>query len=656
MGNKKFIHGAVIKLAREDTLCDIERNFKKMVDSGFDTVVVWPSSFWWEEKKEGYPFNTGKEVLKIAESVGINVIMELAGQLPMMEYIPDFRMKDEYYCTDEHGNKQIKHKSFGWLNYFHPEVDSLIREHFKKTAKAYKNYKSLIAYDVFNETAFNSYDKYTIERFREWLVCKYGTIERLNDVWDHCYTDFSQIEFTPWIWMSIMPAADFGAFRRESVSIFMSGWCEAIKSVDAEHPLIADNIGSMITNGVGVYERPQDDFSLGEAVDEIGMSFYPKQVSGTQSISKRWQTFDSFYAASKRKGFYISEMQTHVQAMFNPTTAVRPHELKAWCLEAISAGAKGLIYWMWRPFTKGLQTAGRGLIDYKERSTPRLEIAEKISDIVLKTGALKPQRSKVGILFDPMCEDFQILYTKCYKVDQNIYLSSLCGAYGAMLDVGVRADVITADEIQEYKVILLSNHVAMSEKTANALKEFVTGGGVVVCDGKTGIVDEYSMLSQELPGGGINELMGLDFIDVDYENLGFLLDGKKYLGYNGRDITNVTDGEAIAYFDDGAPAIVRKRTGKGEVITVNTNIWYSYGKENKGSVEFASYLAKEYSVCDIMVSSPLKVRIADNDEFRYAFVFNYTENDATGYLKGCGFDTDVTVKANDVEILEIKKI
>ena len=94
---KDFLYGAVMKLTRQDTLEDIERNLVQMKNSGLDTAVVWPAVYWWEEKKEGYPFNTGRAVLEIAGRVGIRVIMELAGQLPMMEYIPDFQMKDEYY-------------------------------------------------------------------------------------------------------------------------------------------------------------------------------------------------------------------------------------------------------------------------------------------------------------------------------------------------------------------------------------------------------------------------------------------------------------------------------------------------------------------------------------------------------------------------------
>ena len=652
---KDFLYGAVIKLTREDTLDDIERNFEKMKQAGLDTAVVWPSCFWWEEKKEGYPFNTGKELLKIADRIGIKVIMELAGQLPMMEYIPDFQMKDEYYCTDENGHKRLVPNSFGWLNYFHPEVNSLICDNFKQTALAYKDYPALVAYDVFNETAFNSFDEYTMAEFRKWLMAKYKTIDRLNDVWEHTYTDFSQVGYAPWMWMSVMPLADLGAFRREAVAIFVRRWCDAIRSVDNTHPLIADNIGSMITNGHWFYERPQDDFVLKDAVDEIGMSFYPKQVKGTQSIQKRWLAFDSFYAASAREGFYISEMQTHIQAMFNPTTAVRPYELKQWCCEALASGAKGLIYWMWRPFTKGLQTAGRGLVDYRERSTPRLEFATELASIISDMGTLSPVRSKVGILFDPMCQDLQILYTKCYSVDQNIYLNSLCGAYGAMLDAGVRADIVRIDEIDNYDMIILSNHIMLGKREAEALERFVRGGGVLVCDGKIGIVDESSMLNAILPGGDANKLMGLEYVDTDYVDMDFVLDGVTYRGYYGKEITELLGGECIAKFDDGTPAIVKNSVADGCTLTINTHLWYSYENDPSSAVAIAAKLADTYGLRDISASAPLRVRMADGGEWRYAFVFNYTENDVSGHILGGGFDDEVALGANEIKILKVRR-
>ncbi|MBQ8357140.1 MAG: beta-galactosidase [Clostridia bacterium] len=652
MEQQRFLYGTVIKLTREDTLEDIEKNFVQMRENGLDTVVVWPSAFWWEEKKEGYPFNTGKVLLQIAERVGLGIIMELAGQLPMMEYIPDFQMKDDYYAVDEKGNKKLKPASFGYLNYFHPEVDALICAHYEKTALAYRDFPALIGYDIFNETMFASYDEHTLGRFRLWLQKKYKTIEELNAVWERTYTDFSQVAYAPWMWMSIAPAADWGAFRKASTGIYLKNWCDAIRKVDDKHPLIADNIGSMITNGTGTYERPQDDYALKETVDEIGMSFYPKGVAGCKTPYTRWTTFDAFFSASKREGFYISEMQTHIQALFNPTTCVRPYELKQWCYEALAGGAKGLIYWMWRPFTKGLQTAGRGLVDYKNRSTPRLAFAKAFSEAVEGIGALKPIRSKVGILFDGQCHDFQVCYTRCYKVDQNLYMNSLCGAYQAMWDAGVRCDIVKLEEIKEYKMLILSNHIVIGEDTAEILTEYVRAGGIIVCDGKIGIVNERTMLNDVLPGGAFNKAMGCEFIDTDYEGLDFTCHDKSYNGFYGRELVEVTEGRVIGTFADGSPAVVEKVSGRGKVITVNTYLWYGHNRQCGNADAFAAALADAYDLRDVTVTAPLKIRISENKNARFVFVFNYTDEPVSGEIMGSGFDGPVTVGAQDVVVLK----
>lgn len=654
MQRSDFLYGAVLKLTREDTLADIERNFVQMREAGLDTAVIWPAAFWWEEKREGYPFNTGRAVLEIAERCGLRIIMELAGQLPQFEYIPDFQMKDEYYMIDRDGHRRLSTGSFGYLNYFHPEVDALIRAHFAAVAKAYRDYPALIAYDVFNETAFCSYDPYTMERFRAWLKEKYGSIERLNAVWERTYSDFSEVSYAPWIWMSVMPEADWGAFIKETMPMILASWCGAIRAVDSKHPLIADNVGSMVVNHE-VYKRPQDDFKLADAVDEIGMSFYPKLVTVTRDVAWRWNTFDAFYAASKRRGFYISEMQTHIQALFNPTTAVRPWELKQWCYEALAAGAKGLIYWMWRPFTKGLQTLGRGLVDYKNRPTPRLTLAKELSEHIAKTGTLKPVRSKVGILYDDRCEDLQRFYTYCYKVDDSLYGDSVCGAYRALLQAGVRADIVQLREIADYEVLILSNHLRMDAETATALAAFVEKGGTVICDGKIGIVDGESMLCDELPGGDFNRYMGVSYIDTDYEGLDFVLEGKTYHGYYGRDLMEVTDGEVLAAFEDGAPAIVRKQSGKGTVISVQTYLGYAATKGEEVAAQLAALLAERYVLCTVTAEAPLTVRVSESADAYYAFVFNYTDKEQSGRVTGGGFDETVTLAAHDVCVLKVKK-
>ena len=94
-----YRYGSVYKVTREDTPEAIRRDFLQMKQCALNTVVIWPPVFFWEPMNEHYPFATGREILRIAGECGLDVIMELAGQLSVFEYIPDWEMKDEYYLS-----------------------------------------------------------------------------------------------------------------------------------------------------------------------------------------------------------------------------------------------------------------------------------------------------------------------------------------------------------------------------------------------------------------------------------------------------------------------------------------------------------------------------------------------------------------------------
>ena len=658
--NSKFNYGAVFKITREDTFVSIEENLKQMKKSGFNTVVVWPAYYWWEEKTPLYPFATGKKVLELAEEIGIKIVMELAGQLTAMEYAPDFLMKDEYYAIDEKGHVEWAQGSFGFLNYYHPEVRELVVSHFKAAANAYKDYSSLLAYDIFNETMFRSFDEYTLKEFQLWLKNKYGTIEKLNSVWERSYKDFSEVSFTKWKWMSVMPVADYNAFRRESIAAILKDWYAAVKSVDKNRPIMADNVYAQ-SSPLGLYFRPQDDYGMKSAVDEIGISFYPKQRNGTFEPALRHNIFDGFYSASRDDGFWIAEMQTHNQSIFAPSTCVDPKELKQWCLEGYSAGAKSLIYWMWRPFNKGLQTLGRGLVNYKNESTERLEVATELSKVFNEIGIIKPLKSEIGILYDPITEDIVRTVSGYPDLEQNLYNLSLFGAYKAFLKNNLRPDIVTFENFADYKAVILSHQAVISEESAKKLANYVKNGGIIIADGSFGITNELSLMNSTLPGGALNPLVGEELFDFDNKSAEFEYKGFKIKGSLGRNICKVTNGEVIAEFYDGLPAVVKKASGKGKIITINTSAWYKYSNDSEeyASAEvFAKILSEEICEAKILTKLDLTVRIAENNGNYFVFAFNYSEQIQSGEisLKGeINKKIQISVEPACTQIVKIKK-
>ena len=68
-----FPYGAVFKIERSFSMEHIKKNLEMMKDSGMDTVVIWPAVYWWEDKNiPGYPFNTGKKILEMAEELDLD--------------------------------------------------------------------------------------------------------------------------------------------------------------------------------------------------------------------------------------------------------------------------------------------------------------------------------------------------------------------------------------------------------------------------------------------------------------------------------------------------------------------------------------------------------------------------------------------------------
>lgn len=649
-----YRYGSVYKVTREDTPEAIRRDFLQMKQCALNTVVIWPPVFFWEPMNEHYPFATGREILRIAGECGLDVIMELAGQLSVFEYIPDWEMKDEYYARDENGHREWGQDSFGFLNYFHPEVREKICTMFAGAAEAYREFPALLGYDVFNETMYRSFDAWTLDTFRAWLREKYGTIEKLNEVWERTYTAFSQVKYEHHKWMSIMPKADYFAFRKAAVGIILDDWCRAIRKADSTHMLIADNIHSQVSLR-GDYARPQDDYDLKNHVDEIGMSFYPKGVDGVFEPAERHQIFSGFADAARGEGFFISEMQTHIQAMFNPTTAVRPWELRQWCYEAYAAGAKALIYWMWRPFARGLQTLGRGLVDYKGEETVRFEAARQIGREFAALGPVTPVRGSVGVVYDPLCEDFQYLYTEAYHVDQKLYLRSVYGAHKALFDEGIPCDMIRFDEICRYKAVILTNQIVLTQEQAQTLRDYIENGGLCLADGRFALVSEEGRLLHALPGGFAADLCGQKLLDSDYEGLPFTLNERPVRGFYGRDLMELTDGVSLAQFSDGTSAITEKRTGRGRLISLNS--YFCYGYEQTGERMFAEVFTEllgENGIKSACQSSCIRTKLVRADGKEYLIAFNYADGPAQADFRWGTHTRHIALDPHDVKILSLE--
>lgn len=589
---QEFVYGAVLKVERENTPEDIRRSFAAMKEIGFNTVVVWPSVYWWEEKGPDYPYATGKKLLNMAEEAGIGVVMELAGQITALEYAPDFLCKEEYFCVDQKGCKNFGTVSYGYLNFNHPKVQELIETQYTEIAAAYKDAPALRGYDIWNETQFASFDEYTLDRFRTWLQEKYGSLKAVNDAWDRAYESWEQIGFTPWMWASIMAVVDYHQFQKANIGMILRYMRRAIEREDTGHEILADNIHATVTMD-SYYERPSDDWGVAAEVDRYGISFYPKFFTRNTPAARRHQVMAGAHSAAKDGVFSISEMQTHHASMFNPEGSVSPEELWQWCWEAVAHGAKGLIYWKLDPFRKGVQTAGRGLLDCSGRETVRAETARRVHQVLERETLLTsaaPETERAAILYDSLNHDFTKAYTIGFRgtgigAPDSIYLDSIAGLYGTLWKKNIPVRFVTpkqvcGGELKQYKVLFLTTQVTMNDRMAQALLRYAAEGGTVICDGKFAEVDETGLLYRQIPGAGLSEALGFELLDFEEGNLDFELEGIRVKGGHDRRqiFAEELSAEVAGSYLDGRPAVLKAAYGKGTLYYISTFLWYACQK------------------------------------------------------------------------------
>ncbi|MCL6460171.1 MAG: beta-galactosidase trimerization domain-containing protein, partial [Gorillibacterium sp.] len=411
------------------------------------------------------------------------------------------------------------------------------------------------------------------------------------------------------------------------------------------HPVIADNIGSGVVND-GDYDRPQDDWNVAENVDEFGISLYPKNLPPGMKDYQRWETLTATRSCTASGRFWISEMQSHHQALFNPASLVYTHEVKWWNWEAITQGAKGIVYWKWFPFIKGVQTFGRGLVNNLGEYTPRALEARSIANILMQHEEsfidYVPERPKAAILYDKLNHDFSKAFTLNYKsyLSTSIYLDSISGLYECLWNHNIPTQFVTPKDvlggrISDYKVLFITNQLNVSEEMAEALKAFATAGGTIISDGKFGEINDRGYLNSFIPGGSLNKELGIQLIDIDVLDLDISVDWSGYKieslkgNYEKRLLEiNRPDVEVLGTFSNGFPAIARSPIGSGAFITLATFMWHGYHQDKSASVnDFMGFLSTTYDLASHRADNhELKLGVLRGQDGLIICAFNYGDD------------------------------
>jgi beta-galactosidase GanA len=558
----------------------------KMKQAHFNTVKLWAVWSWIERKEGEFYFEDLDELVELCAEAGLNVVINTIPE--GTPYWFSRRHIDAQYQTNEGARVEMSgaaNMPSGGTPGVCPDkaaVQAGVCAFISTVVERYAGYEHVTAFDVWNEPHLEPifdypeqlfcYCEHSKGRFIEWLQNKYGSLEALNQSWLRAYTD----------WAGVLPPVRYGTYpdmidwRRfwvENLGVWLDARAQAARSVAQgktvmTHVPFSGYIGGSGEGGLGYHLG--DEFVLAPKVDKFGLTSFPKWLMQNDFV-QHLINVELVATASAGKDFWQSELQAGAGKWEAVGRSVAtPEEIRLWNWSAISGGAKGVMYWQWKPEPSGMEALGFGLTTLDGELSARTAAAAECSQAFNRPGGFdRAQRAaEVNGIFVSRTAD--LWWHAAFK-GEPVYARSLYGAYRACFDAGIPVRMVHADrlhETEELKVLYVPAAVALSQAELDGLREFARSGGKLVLEACPGLFDERGVLREQ--GEFLQELLGLAGQEVDHHDV-VRVQYSSGLAFTGRyyrqDFSSIEPGvNFLGCFEDGRPALFERSYGQGKVV------------------------------------------------------------------------------------------
>lgn len=578
-----FLFGAVYIIEQDYTDEEIVRDLQNMKECGYNLITLWPiGNAWLAKSSHEWIFIQTRKVLDICDTMGMKAILQLFGQNQAQEFMPDSALTKEMEDEDQFG-AFININSI-WSNLNNPTVREYFDLYFREAITTLKDHPAVYGWDVYNEAHFRSDDPFTTRYYQEWLENKYQDIRQLNRDWYRRFESFSQIRpdkrrASYSIWSSLLPAVEYEKFRSENLTDICRFLYQTAKKYDDQHPIIIDGTSAWILQEE-ITMRNNDEFETAYVPDIYGATFYPKSW-GRNYRDTPW-TLSMYYSipasAARKAGkpYFVNELQTHTQSVLTPGSEVSTKELQDWIMMCIFTGSDAMQLWRWRPFLHGYQSTGRGMTRMDGTPNKRSRITKEVLAVINANmdlfGNFKVSEPTVRIAYSYRS---RLFFDSLLKWEGSFWSRDIEGWYKLFWNHGMPAEMANLEKLDEmdYKtpVLVLPSIVSISGDEALRLTEYVKQGGLLIGDCRMASLDEKGVVPSEgIPGKILTELFGFKEVDVASGEY-FVVEGQQIpAAHMSQQLELVDSGEAVAFMEDGTPAVVYHKKGKGATLYFNS--------------------------------------------------------------------------------------
>ena len=628
----------------------------KIKGLGFNTVRTWVEWNVGEPREGEYHLENLDLLLRLANEVGLKVIVQVyVDSAP--EWVGSKYPEGRYEAQD---GQPIPSQAAPGFCFDNKNVRKAVLDFFQEVARHADKSSAFYGWDLWSEPAALNWARVgyksepmfcycpaSMQRFREWLQKKYGTLDQLNVAWHRTFTDWKQVE--PPRFGTILTYTDFMDWRvyygyKLAEDLKMRN--DAVKAVDPVHVTTshAPNPSPLVRTLADPYD-PTDDYLMKDSVDYFGTSFYPKltAVEYNWKLNRRVLAMDLTASMTGGRGFYVGELQSgfgvHGTTIGSEVTA---NDLEMWTWGMVSRGARAINYYAFYPMNAGYESGGYGMIQLDgtltERSRRAGETAKKIeadSEFLL---AAKPKQAEAAIIFSPLVPllggyDEENTRTAMHK--------ALAGYHRMFFERNIPVEVLSSRELaghdlQKYKLIVLPYPLMMTQDEASALKSYVEKGGHLFMEARPGWVNEDGHAEGAIPGFGWTDMTGVREKSIDpAKDVAVKWGTTEFTGTSFAEHFSVLDQNAriLATFADGTPAAYEHNYGKGSAILLGTFVGQSNEAKPVAMHPLGEILVKWAGLATPDLTAPPLVELREMDSAKGHLVFLFNHADGAAHVE-----------------------
>lgn len=616
---------------------DWEKDLKNMAGLGFNTVKYWIQWRWNNPAEGEYYFDDIDELMNLAKKYNLKVMLNTIFDVAPAWIYKKFEDASMVTLSGQKIGPQTQpHRQIGGLGYCfnHDGVSKYFFEFLKTSVERYKDHPALEIWNVGSEPELTSsmaemrayaddaskmgdmlcYCANCKTKFKKWLSEKYVTIEKLNESWNRNYKSFDDAEL-PKTRNTFNDIIDWRMFFVYTIGENVKKRFEVAKEIDkGKHPLMCHHV---FIQGFPVTSTASDPWNVGRFGDLHGFT----QMDDAAMI-------DILRSCAKDKPVISAEMLMLPGYTLNMPKSINEDDIKKFVFSGIGGNQKGFIFWQYRPEILGRETPTWGLSYLNGEETLWLKsfaevgkVLQKNSDFILDA---EPEKAQIAILYNPENQIFAWASTG----NEKNATDSLIGFHKALYEHSYNVDFIhpmefEKDILSNYKVFVIPFPYLINEKIAEAVKNFVNKGGLLISESYTaGWNIEHGHHEKIVPGYGLDKVFNVKQGTVDpsdkeegseiilSEDLPLLKRGEKINGKFVKERFFLNGAKTIAEFNDGTTAAAVSEFGKGKAVIIGSYIGISVSRENSiANAKFIAALVEKFG----KVSKP---KIENNKRIR----------------------------------------